>query len=65
MLQEFIISSQKQTFPSTIQQLSPDDGGISVTPLILFTQIFQPFLLGDIPWEVTHWICLRIQYFRI
>lgn len=48
MLQELIISSQKQTLSSTIQQLSPDDGGLCVVPFILFTQIFQPLLLNEI-----------------
>lgn len=40
VFQELVISSQKQRRSSTIQQLSPDDGGLFVTPLILFTQIF-------------------------
>lgn len=53
MLQKLIISSQKQTLSSTIQQLSPDDGGISVAPFILVAQIFQPLLLNDIPSELT------------
>jgi hypothetical protein len=49
MLQELIISSQKQTLSSTIQQLSPDDGGIFVIPFILFTHIFKPLLLNGTP----------------
>lgn len=54
MLQELIISSQKQALSSTIQQLSPDDGRILVTPLILFTHIFQPLLLNDTVHEKSH-----------
>lgn len=54
MLQELIITSQKQALASAIQQLPPDDGGTLVAPFILFTHISQPLLLNYIPSAVTH-----------
>lgn len=40
MLQELTVSSQKQALASTVQQLSPDNGGGAVDPFILFTNVF-------------------------
>jgi hypothetical protein len=52
MFQKLIVSSQKQAPASTIQQLSPDNGGGSVVPHIPFTNIFHPILWGKPPINV-------------
>lgn len=54
MFQKLIVSSQKQALASTIQQLSPDNGGDSVVPHIPFTDIFQPLLWEKPPVKVIY-----------